>query len=345
MEGTYEDAFRPTHFAAWPAEPPELPTVLRYELHYNREADRLEYPPVEPAEPLADADWDEADSAAHLKPHPRLPHTLPSQPGESRDEVMRWAAVKVARAEARRERVAIPEDFCLRECMSVNPDDHEALAEFVMKWGRLSPVACDIGGSPMASVCDGTWFAGPIRDPHRRAAVDDISSYEIQDGFPLLLESHYLHRLRSLVNHYLAYLRDEACADAWLDEGFACGAGEWGAWMIWRASMDAALHPFSYRVEIFTGPESRSSSGPDVSFYEVAVLQLLKVVTAGRSIRTCANERCEQVFTRQRGRTRYRNSGHDTGVLYCSHRCAKATAERARRARKKAARETGGTHA
>ena len=40
----------------------------------------------------------------------------------------------------------------------------------------------------------------------------------------------------------------------------------------------------------------------------------MKIATAGRSVSICANERCGQTFTRQRGVAQYRDSGHNTGL-------------------------------
>ncbi len=96
--------------------------------------------------------------------------------------------------------------------------------------------------------------------------------------------------------------------------------------------MNAALKPFSVHVRY---PEADTLLDAP-STYEVAVLQLAELIAEERQVRSCANERCTRLFTRQRGRAKYDKTGHATGVLYCSAQCAKAQAERNRRARKRA---------
>ena len=61
-----------------------------------------------------------------------------------------------------------------------------------------------------------------------------------------------------------------------------------------------------------------------------------KHIAEHRRALVCANERCNRLFTRQRGRAQFENTGHSSGVIYCSNLCAKAQAERVRRARKRA---------
>ncbi len=118
--------------------------------------------------------------------------------------------------------------------------------------------------------------------------------------------------------------------DAWTQSGFRSDDPEpWGAFVM---AMNAALKPFSVHVR-YPGADALLDAP---STYEVAVLQLAQLIAEDRQVRPCANERCTRLFTRQRGRAKYDKTGHSTGVLYCSAQCAKAQAERNRRARLRA---------
>jgi hypothetical protein len=94
-------------------------------------------------------------------------------------------------------------------------------------------------------------------------------------------------------------------------------------------TMNAALRAFAVHVR-YPGADTLLDRP---STYEVAALQLAQLIAEQRRVRTCANERCRRLFTRQRGRAKYDNTGHATGVIYCSNLCAKAQSERNRRAR------------
>lgn len=317
MEGTKPPTFCPTQFDAWPAEPPDLPAIVKEDLRYDPDNDQLENSQHRnPPSPLERAFGEELMIASG-----RQAELLPlDSEGESL--------------------VQIPEDFCFRECLEVDPDDHPAVAGFVLEWGRLSPVGCPKDTHPLASLRDVDGHVGLIRDLGRRLRVSDITADSMKHGFPLLLESHYLHRLRALARHYLAFRRGEPVADAWLDEGFACPS-EQDAWRLWVTSINAAMRPFTFEIRLMSASHQMAMPVGTASTYEVAVLQLMKIATAGRSVSICANERCGQTFTRQRGVAQYRDSGHNTGVIYCSRTCAKAQAERRRRARRRAERDQG----
>ena len=321
MKGTKPPTFCPTQFDAWPAEPPDLPAIVKEELRYDPDNDQLE-------------------SAQH-----RNPPSLLETAFEEELMIVSGRQAELLPLDSEGESlVQIPEDFCFRECLEVDPHDHPAVAGFVLKWGRLSPVGCPKDTHPLASLRDVDGHVGLIGDLGRRLRVSDITADSMKHGFPLLLEGHYLHRLRALARHYLAFRRGEAVADAWLDEGFACPS-EQDAWRLWVTSVNAAMRPFTFEIRLMSASHQMAMPVGTASTYEVAVLQLMKIATAGRSVSICANERCGQTFTRQRGVAQYRDSGHNTGVIYCSRTCAKAQAERRRRARRRAERDQGGADA
>jgi hypothetical protein len=130
---------------------------------------------------------------------------------------------------------------------------------------------------------------------------------------------------------------EEPPGAAWTEAGFHSDSPEpWGTFVM---TMNAALRPFSVHVR-YPGANALLDAP---STYEVAVLQLAQLIAEDRQIRPCANERCTRLFTRQRGRAKYDRTGHSTGVLYCSAQCAKAQAERNRRARLRAEGAPGAT--
>ncbi len=72
-----------------------------------------------------------------------------------------------------------------------------------------------------------------------------------------------------------------------------------------------------------------------LSAYTVMALQIVNDLVDRAETRTCRNEKCGRVFTRQRGRSQY--GEHRTkGVQFCSKSCALAQTQRERRRRLKA---------
>ena len=236
--------------------------------------------------------------------------------------------------------VALPEDFCLRECLTTSPDDLDAVYDFVTRWGRLTPPESHLRPPLDALPASLDRLIPLLADPSQREPLAELAEKAADPdalaGLPhsLHAEAHHLRVLRALVGHTLAAASDTSTADAWAVEGFDTGPGEpWGIYVI---TMNAALRPFSVHVR-YPGVETLLDTP---STYEVAVLQLSKHLAEQRRARVCANERCTRLFTRQRGRAQYENTGHATGVIYCSNLCAKAQAERVRRARKRAEADT-----
>ena len=237
--------------------------------------------------------------------------------------------------------LSLPEDFCLRECVATSPDDLDAVYDFVTRWGRLTPPEAHLR-PPLDALPTGLDRLIPLlADPSHREPLAQLAEQTADPatlaGLPhsLHAEAHHLRVLRALVGHTLAAASETSAADAWAAEGFGTGPGE--PWGIYVMTMNAALRPFAVHVR-YPGAESLLDAP---STYEIAVLQLAKHLAEHRQVRTCANERCRRLFTRQRGRAQFENTGHSTGVLYCSNLCAKAQSERVRRARKRAENNAG----
>ena len=99
--------------------------------------------------------------------------------------------------------------------------------------------------------------------------------------------------------------------------------------------LNAGLVPFHPRL-VDAGTEA---AGPDGMFanaplYAVCCLELFNHIVEKAVYRRCANETCQRIFVRQKGRAtmgQYRSEG----VMYCSSHCARAQAQRALRARRR----------
>jgi hypothetical protein len=197
----------------------------------------------------------------------------------------------------------IPVDFVLRELREVALDDDSAL-RFLEMWGLSTPHV------------DGRWSL--------RAEVG------------CLLE------LQRLSRHVLAYRTGVDVRVAWVDLGKRTPQSEGQAWEMWTRGINRHLRGFQMHVVADFG-EGQTSRGWDLdlrrpTLAEVAAQQLALLASGGEEVLHCANDHCGRPFTRQRGRARY-GEGHSSGVLYCSNLCARAQAERNRRARRAAERK------
>ena len=230
----------------------------------------------------------------------------------------------------------LPEDFCLREALSTDPNDLDAVFDFVARWGRLTPLEAHLR-NPLDSLPESLdWLIPMLADDTDRAALSQIARSATDSGarspqaHSLVCEAHYLRVLHALAGHVIRSAVGEPPVEAWTSAGFRGDDPEpWGTFVM---TMNVALKPFSVHVR-YPGADTLLDAP---STYEIAALQLAQLIAEERHVRNCANERCTRLFTRQRGRAKYDKTGHSTGVLYCSAQCAKAQAERNRRARQRA---------
>lgn len=225
--------------------------------------------------------------------------------------------------------VEVPEDFVLRECLDLDPDDEGALLVFLRTWGRLTPRGS--GQDPLGSL-PGLFFEF-IADAATRAGIVRLLKSSNRGRGHLEFERLYARTLRALALHYRASALGDDVVEVWRSEGFRVAADT--EWPTFARVMDAGLRAFPVHVRL----DGQQQASLPPSTYETAVLQLARMLAQGRQVLLCANERCRRGFTRQRGRARYPGAEHARGVRYCSRECARAQAERDRRARLAA--ETG----
>lgn len=216
--------------------------------------------------------------------------------------------------------------------------DADKIARFESSWGRLPrtlgllpPQESQGGWRHMLDGLDELAQAADLRPAD--IGLVDVSRW-------------HLRVLQTLVRHWLTHVADDgsSLADVWETGGFRRPSSDAETWWFWQDHMNAALSPFRMHIRLNEDSGQHRLQLPWPTLYSVAALQLAQLIAEGHAVRVCANERCGNYFTRQRGRARFSvgTHGYDTqkyqGVRYCSHRCAKAQSERERRNRKRAER-------
>jgi hypothetical protein len=79
----------------------------------------------------------------------------------------------------------------------------------------------------------------------------------------------------------------------------------------------------------------KPTPGPErVSLYAVCALELFNHIIDNAEYHECANERCKRTFVHQQGRSE-KGQRRSRGVIYCSPECARATAQREYRRRRR----------
>jgi hypothetical protein len=87
--------------------------------------------------------------------------------------------------------------------------------------------------------------------------------------------------------------------------------------------------PTRYKVEPMTKPA-------EIPLVTLCALELFNHMVEGAEYRICANERCQRRFVNQQGRAE-KGQHRSRGVMCCSLACARATAQRMYRLRRKSA--------
>jgi hypothetical protein len=155
----------------------------------------------------------------------------------------------------------------------------------------------------------------------------------------------YVRYAQALTRHWLAAVDGERVMTAWEQADIAEPGRRVrdeveddiaGGWFV--GAMNAGLEGVPPHVMSWgrlPGSGERLDYGePHVDLYTGLTVQLFNLILDDLPIRTCANERCERMFTRQRGRAVYGNY-RTVGVRFCSNSCAKAQAQREYRRRNK----------
>lgn len=219
--------------------------------------------------------------------------------------------------------VDCPMDFAIREVRDSAVDDDDEVMQFINRWGLIYPQGA-LGRLPDAFFrANGSVQMLRVLDQDERVGCVSLG-----------MSGVYLHVMKAMADFYLGYCRKDAeqVATAWTGQGFTFAPLE-----SVEASERLAAEVLTQALMVFPPRVSFGGANPATapSVFSAAMLQLTLMMKTDWSVKFCKNSRCGRPFTRQRGRSRYGEGQHESGVLYCSHRCAKAQSERERRARKR----------
>jgi hypothetical protein len=217
-------------------------------------------------------------------------------------------------------RIALPEEWVLRELPWLNLDDPQTFVALAEKYGQLVYLADPLSLLPLDLL------------RHRRElaaaqnAASGLGKYAISTE---VVRAHF-ELLRALVEHVVAYLNGKQMSRAWASVPWEVPAPRGGeSWLRFEWVLNAALRPFHARVS--TTANRHPYQEPPL--YAVAALQVFNIFVGGLPVREC--EKCSRFFQRRQGGASSGQQWTTESVRYCSRSCARAAAQAAYRARKK----------
>ena len=239
----------------------------------------------------------------------------------------------------------LPPDFYLRELMSVDPNDLEAAADLMRKYGRLF----DFNQRDLDEE-DQQDLAYLPEGPPDETGDDGLHADDVK---------RHLERAQSSIKTWLALQTDNGLEERvdneltdehfqeWVKVNTEGGANRWMALdredfrdfmhdellNELESTLNAALSRISVGIEFHEFGDRRNHPGP-LTVYSQSFLQLYNHMAEEATVRHCANEPCGRSFVRQRGRAHFEQ--HRTeGIKYCSRECARAQAQRELRRRRR----------
>jgi hypothetical protein len=243
--------------------------------------------------------------------------------------------------------IDLPNEIVIRELLRLDVQDPHAVVQFTNAWGDmdlarnwdvLGPAVTEMGWDEHRSAY--RLVSRRIPEDHSGAAVrtrDLLPSWAAEDDgvswwdperasyrHPSKLEATKRKRRGDSVGHVFQL--------ATLLSTVRGGAQAWLADPSLRE--DAPLPVSAIEVGLTAYVPRIRFPVEGVDLFSALCLQLFNIIVEQLPVRRCANENCGGWFTRQRGRAEHGQSKTE-GVIYCSAACAKATSQRAYRAKKR----------
>ncbi|MHB1324822.1 MAG: hypothetical protein ACYC0L_01220 [Thermoleophilia bacterium] len=241
--------------------------------------------------------------------------------------------------------VSLPEEFYIRELFDLDLTSSQSILEFSKTFGRL--------GSPGWKDLLVTDYGLDMSAYPKLRDIDRLQErFLSKGGFQHPLDRYEISSIEDFMQH-AAILRDivriwlmlsgqtdlQTIVDSWENQVRQPPSSENNAALYLEGFINAGLQPFHANLKISfptdDAPGSTSIapySPPVLSAYSAACLQLANDISENTRYRVCANESCNRLFSKQRGRSEY---GHfrTKSIKYCSATCARAQAQRQLRRR------------
>lgn len=233
------------------------------------------------------------------------------------------------------------------ELNALDLDDVDAIVEFVRDHGALGMWDIDYGdgyeprhkylGFPEVpgfdTVCADLW-----ESRQRITGMDPETISEFRWGAKCLRDMTTSWRIiNGEIDHEDAVWVAPCWAETVGPDDYSWYASPY--WALGRG-MQSGLAPFGPTIHFQFDDDEPPPNMPhahnrsvQIPLYCYLCLELFRHISEGASYRSCANERCDRMFVRQRGRAEH-GQHRRRGVKYCSAECARAQAQRAYRRRK-----------